>query len=302
MTILINLVGEQPLPNLMPIALEEPSEVVLVYSDLTRRVAKNLCQLIDVPVILHEVDAYSIAETEAYLRGLIDEKQWLAGALLFNLTGGTKPMSLGAFRVALDTGSRALYLRTERPPTIYYFDFAQGSEPITATPLGSLSPILCLATFLRAFRGSQYQVRGDYAKTEPGRSFEKAAHKALTECVDEVMVGLKLDDVVDIDLVLRTGNEVALVECKIGQNGRKGAIDQLNTAGGRDYLGTYTRKIIVSNVPWKTETNLSALAQARRIDVIELVDYQACDPALSEASSNHLRKEVERLLGKKRQS
>lgn len=301
MTILINLVGEQPLPNLMPVELESPGVVVLVHSDFTEQIAEKLDNLIGVEVIRHCVDAYDIAETETYLRNLVAERRWPAGELLFNLTGGTKPMSLGAFRVALEMKSRALYVKTKDRGAIYFYDFQHGSEPIEKTFLDTLPPVLTLPTFLRSFRGSQYLVRDDYAKTEPGRSFEQAVHKALAESVDEVMVGVKLDDVVDIDLVLRTGNAVALVECKIGQNGLKNAIDQLNTAGGQGYLGTYTRKIIVSNVSWKATTNLAALARARRIDVIELVDYQACDPALSEASSNHLRKEVERLLGKKRQ-
>jgi len=97
-------------------------------------------------------------------------------------------------------------------------------------------------------------------------------------------------------------NEVALVECKIGPHGLKAAIDHLNTAGGRDYLGTYTRKVIVSTVSWKANTNLSALAQARRINVIELLDYRPMDLTLSDVTSDHLRKEVERLLGKKQQA
>jgi hypothetical protein len=300
MTILINLVGEQPLPNLMPVALEDPRVVVLIHSDFTEQVAGKLGNLMGAEVISHCVDAYDIAETETYLRGLVADRCWPAGELLFNLTGGTKPMSLGAFRVAIEMGSRALYVKTEGRGAIYFYDFQGGSDPIKVTPLDTLPPVLTLSSFLHAFRGNQYQVKGDYAKTEPGRSFEQAVHKALVGSIDEVMVGLKLDDVVDIDLVLRTGNEVALVECKIGQNGLKDAIDQLNTAGGRDYLGTYTRKVIVSNVSWKTKTNLSALAQARRINIIEIVDYQAQDPALSEAGVDHLRKGVERLLGKKR--
>ena len=194
-------------------------------------------------------------------------------------------MSFGAFRIALEVGSRAMYLRTEKRAAVYFYDFRLGSMPVRTVPLDMLQPILTFSTFVRAFRGEQFHVRGDYAKTEPGRSFEQSVHKALADSADEVIVGLKLDDVVDIDLVIRVGNEIALIECKIGQNDLKKAIDQLNTAGGRDYLGTYTRKLIVSNVSWEDKTNLTALAQARHINVIELLDYAALDEALSDTSA-----------------
>ena len=301
MTILINLVGEQPLPNLLPAKLEQSDTVVLVHSKLTEKVAKRLEKLISGNVELCLIDAYDIGKVESRLRHLIAEKNWPVEEIVINLTGGTKPMSLGAFQIALKSRTRAIYLKTEKPATLYSYNFSQGFDSPQEILLEDLPPVLIdLRTFIRAFRDTAPNVVGDFCKTEPGRSFEKAVHKAMQEVVDEVLIGVKLDDVVDIDLAVRIGNEVALLECKTGENGLKKAIDQLNTAGGRDYLGIYTQKVLVSNIDWAENTNLKQLASDRHIEVIELTDYSARDEQLSSASVDLLKTKLEKMLGKKR--
>ena len=294
------MVGEQPIPNLLPVKLTLPSTVVLLHSELTERTAANLEILVKpAKPIMKKVDAYSIEETEHTLRELIGLHEWLPRQLIFNLTGGTKLMSFGAFRLAVDLKSEALYLRTEKPALVVHYDFAQGTSPTNTQILSTLPVCLDLPTYIEAFRGKNYLVKGDYAKTEPGRSFERAVHQALMPIGDEFGIGLKLDSVVDIDLVIRCHNEVGLIECKVGQNGLKDAIDQINTAGGREYLGTYTQKFIVSNVDWRTKTNLADLASARRIKVISLLDYRPNDTSLSEHSAEILRRKVAGSLGKR---
>ena len=72
MTVLISLIGEQPIPNLLPIKLENPDIVVLIHSDFTASVAANLKGLISVPVISKALDAYDIAATEE--KGLPGQK------------------------------------------------------------------------------------------------------------------------------------------------------------------------------------------------------------------------------------
>ena len=98
--VLISLVGEQPIPNLLPVKLTLPSTVVLLHSELTERTAANLEVLVKpAEPIMKKVDAYSIEETEHALRELIGLHEWLPRQLIFNLTGGTKLMSFGAFRL-----------------------------------------------------------------------------------------------------------------------------------------------------------------------------------------------------------
>lgn len=300
MTVLINLVGEQPLPNLLPVKLEQPDTVVLIHSTLTEKVAPRLEKLILGNVHLYQVDAYNIGEVAARLDALITEKQWPAEEVVINLTGGTKPMSLGAFQTAIKYGLRAIYLKTEPPATLYSYDFSQGIEATSQLLLENLPPVLDLHTFIRAFRDADPYIAGSYCKTEPGYSFEKAVHQVLQDVADEVMIGVKLDDVVDIDFLVRTGNTVAVIECKTGKNGLKTAIDQLNTAGGHDYLGTYTKKVLVSNIDWATSSNLKRVASERRIEVIELSDYSPRNAHLSPTSADLLTKSLEKLLGKKR--
>ncbi|MBE7557389.1 MAG: hypothetical protein HS126_40645 [Anaerolineales bacterium] len=78
----------------------------------------------------------------------------------------------------------------------------------------------------------------------------------------------------DIDLVVRIGNQVGIIEAKTGGKGRKKeGIDQLNTAGGRAYLGTYTKKFLIVDSSWEILSNLSDLAKVRDIVVIELPSY-----------------------------
>lgn len=300
MTVLVNLVGEQPLPNLLPIKLEQPDTVVLVHSTRTEKVAQRLKRLISGDVSLFSIDAYNIGEGAMRLRTLITDKRWPVEDVVINLTGGTKPMSLGAFKVALDLGTRAIYFKTEREATLYFYDFSHGFEPVQSILLETLPPVLDLRTFMRAFRDADPHVAGECCKTEPGRSFEKAVYEVLQGVVDEVLIGVKLDNVVDIDFLVRTGNEVALIECKTGSNGLKTAVDQINTAAGHDYLGTYTGKILVSNVDWQKNSNLKALASQRRIDVVELPDYIARTAHLSSDSTKVLVQALEKKLGKKR--
>jgi hypothetical protein len=93
--------------------------------------------------------------------------------------------------------------------------------------------------------------------------------------VDEIVAGVKLGGALDIDLVLRCGNQVGIAEVKTGRKSRsKEGINQLNTAGGRAFLGIYTRKILIVDTVWDaTCSNLRELAEARNVQVVELPSY-----------------------------
>jgi hypothetical protein len=44
--ILISLIGEQPIPNLLPLRHQPPEVAVLVYSDFTEKAAHRLAKLL----------------------------------------------------------------------------------------------------------------------------------------------------------------------------------------------------------------------------------------------------------------
>ena len=138
-----------------------------------------------------------------------------------------------------------------------------------------------------------------FAKDEAskGTRFERAIHAALEPVVDEIAVGLKLLGVVDVDFVVRCANQVGIIEAKTGSGVKKG-IDQLSTAGEPRYLGTYTQKILVSDQVWDhTLSNLRELAEARRIEVIELPSF-AASGHLSAEDAETLRRRVCKVLGR----
>ncbi len=85
---------------------------------------------------------------------------------------------------------------------------------------------------------------------------------------------------------------------KVGKNKLKQGLDQINTAGGQQYLGTYTQKFLISDQQWdRSRSNLTELAEARRISVVELPSYGRTG-CISEADADVLRSSVCRALGK----
>jgi hypothetical protein len=143
-----------------------------------------------------------------------------------------------------------------------------------------LPGLITIDDYLRAFV-DDYHLTG-FANQDEGGLFEQAVYAALQPAVDEIMVGAKLLGALDVDFVVRCDNQVGIIEAKTGPGVKKG-IDQLNTAGGQRYLGTYTQKILVSDQRWDhTRSNLRELAEARRIEVIELPSFGAQGQLLPE--------------------
>lgn len=274
--ILVSLIGEQPIPNLLPIRDLAPEVAVLVYSNLTEKAAQRLrkllppgCQMEPCPV-----SAYDIEAARHALQKLVTEKRWASSDLIFNLTGGTKPMSLAAYLAAAELRIPFLYLQSEKQQTrLYRYEFdAAGVPRLVGDRL--LPALITIDDYLRAFL-DEHQLTG-FAKDEQskGTKFERAIHTALQPpIVDEIVVGLKHLGVVDVDFVVRCGNQVGIIEAKTGSGVKKG-IDQLNTAGGQRYLGTYTQKLLISDQVWDHRlSSLKELAEARRIAVIELPSF-----------------------------
>jgi hypothetical protein len=273
--VMISLIGEQPIPNLLPIRYQPPEAVVLVHSDLTATAAQRLdpllppgCQAVYCPV-----SAFDIQAIQEQLADTCREHGWPASDLVFNLTGGTKAMALAAYVVAAEGRAPFLYLQSEGKQTrLYRYEFdAQGTPRLTDSSL--LPALLTIDDYLRAFV-NDYQLTG-FANENTGGRFEQAIHAALQPAVDEIAVGARLLGALEIDFVVRCDNQVGIIEAKTGPGVKKG-IDQLNGAGEQRYLGTYTQKILVSAQQWDhTRSNLRELAQAMRIEVIELPSFGA---------------------------
>lgn len=298
--ILISLIGEQPIPNLLPILHQRPATAILVHSAFTEPAAKRLCRLLPTSCQgdLWLVDAYAVEATRQALLDRMHETGWAAGDIVFNLTGGTKPMSLAAYLAAAHLRAPWMYLQSEgKQSRLYRYTF--DPDGAASAPEPELVPgLLDIDTYLRSFV-ADYQETG-FANAEDGGRFEEAICAALQPpVVDEIKVGVKLLGALDVDFVVRCGNQVGIIEAKTGKGVKKG-IDQLNTAGEQRYLGTYTEKILVSDQQWgHTRSNLKELAAARRVAVVELPSYSATGQ-LSAEDRALLAETVCRQLGRKR--
>jgi hypothetical protein len=294
--VMISLIGEQPIPNLLPLRYQPPDVAALVYSDFTERAAKRLTRLLPrgcTPWLL-SVSAYDIEAIRRAIAGLIAEQKWAPADLVLNLTGGTKAMALAAYLAAAEQRADFLYLQSEGKQTrLYRYAFDEAGSPRLAAD--SLLPgLITIDDYLRAFV-EDYHLTG-FANDLEGGLFEKAIYNALDPVVDQIVAGVKLMGALDVDLVVRCDNQVGIIEAKTGGGVKKG-IDHLNTAGGQRYLGTYTQKILVSDQVWNhTRSNLRELAEARRIEVIELPSFSA-QGTLADEDTAMLVRRVRECLG-----
>ncbi|MDI6769879.1 MAG: DUF1887 family CARF protein [Anaerolineales bacterium] len=270
--ILLSLIGEQPIPNLLPIRHFKPSTTLAVHSDFTQKAAARLEKLIAGQVAFWplQVNAYDIHAIQTALLAEIQRRKLAASDLLFNLTGGTKPMSLAAYLVAAELGAPLVYLQSEgKRSRLFRYEFREGTPVLMADSI--LPGLIKIDDYLHVYVDAY--TRKEFSLDQEGGRFERAIFDILAPAVDEILPGVNLQGAVDIDLVVRCGNQVGIVEVKLGLNKLKMAIDQLNTAGGQKYLGTYTQKFLVSDQTWSERSNLKALAEARQITVIELPGY-----------------------------
>lgn len=304
-TTMLCLIGEQPIPNLLPILHYKPSCVLLVHSQRTLRVAENLAAVVKSQQAQTRVekclvtDAYDVADILDRIEQTLNAKP--TTQLLVNLTGGTKPMMLAAFELALSRKATSFYFKSEGLLNeIFYF-------PETTLPVPKIAPSpfgTTLTVDLHAAAFGREYARAKPDKRSPKQEvFEAAVADALKAAVPasfhEVVTGARYHDSVEIDVIVRWQNQLAFCEVyhpdldKKAQKrspddtspvhaSLKAKLDQLSTAGGQNYFGTYIRKILIFA---GAEENISEaqrkLNEAQRVFCIPL----ACEPDGSLSSS-----------------
>jgi hypothetical protein len=286
--ILISLVGEQPAPNLLPARRLRPDATVLVYTDRTESIAGNLEKLLapHCRCLLCKVGAYNIPLIQETLAAFLT-RECGDEPLIFNLTGGTKPMVLGAFRLAEQRGSPVVYFRTEGNQSCLYRYAVQGGE-IVMEGIEELPETICLDDYLRLYLG-------DYETAPPREALEQATVDVLAATPElEVMSSVRPKGLggLEVDFAVRYGNQVGIGEVK--HKGAKKGIDQINAVAHPRYLGTYIGKFLVSARP--VDQNNLDLADAYRIQVIELPSFLQ-NKSLDAADREALRQAVLRRLG-----
>lgn len=299
MTVMVSLVGEQPIPNLLVLRDERPDEAVLVFTERTKPVADRLQSLVEkdtkpVPLPVAPYDIRSIYEG---LKDLIEKHNWPREGLVFNLTGGTKTMVLAAYQIAAEIHAPFLYLQSEgKRSRLYRYKFNGGAYSKVSDKF--LPALIGIDDYIQAYLGQTPQKR-EKTRDAFGQAFEEAIAQALREINLEVKVGVHLAGALEVDLIVRYENQVGVIQAKTGGAARKKTgLDQLNAVCDQRYLGTYTAKMLVINEVWdKTRSNLRELAEAWRITLIELPSFTEDSPHLSDEDRQHLQTKVVETLG-----
>ncbi len=283
---MVCLIGEQPVSNLLPIRHFQPEKVFLVHSEQTERVSKNLEKLIKdkCSVSTGSIDAFDLIKAKEQLAKYLKDKE----DLLFNITGGTKPMALAGFFLAKECERPIVYLQSEGGKSLLYCYEFEGDEIVQCDYL-EIGEVLTIDDYLKV-HGLIYKLKRD---REP---FEELVGECLRSELSEVYIAVGFN-AFEIDLILRHKNQVGIAEVKTGRKAeKKEGIDQLSTASQREFLGTYTARFLILDRTLPPENR--ALALAHNIKIIELLDDKST--GLSERDKNYLIDTVKKTLGYKR--
>ena len=282
-TILINLIGEQPVPNLLVIKHMQPSENILLYSDTTEKTAKRLERLVQVKKKI-KTDPYDIdkivSETISFLES--DNK------LVFNITGGTKIMSVALFKIALEKKADFVYLQSEGNQSLLLKYTFQDMNIVVSKEY--LPELIDNDTYLKAHINDYYI---DNSITG-GSDFENSVANALKENNFEILQNVRPKgegNQLEIDIVLRLKgtNNVAIAEIKTGdehEEGPKKGIEQLALAGQREYLGIYTKRFLITQR--KLSLQIKELALAHGIIIIDDLKYDYKSKKIDDESKKNI--------------
>ncbi|HOG80046.1 MAG TPA: DUF1887 family CARF protein, partial [Anaerolineaceae bacterium] len=282
---LISLVGEQPIPNLLVARAMDYNRQILVHTKFTEKVANNLrtllpnseCQTIDSP--------YDIEKAASEIA------QWVTQDTVINLTGGTKPMALAAYELARQYQLPVIYLQSEGKVS-HLYRYGMSNHQVKLEEIHPLPTVLNISDYFQAFGLKIVSMK--MANVQ-----EPVIWKWLQSHTDECLPSIKICDTdLDLDFVIRRGNQVAIVEAKMnGQSKRRKGIDQLNTSAQREYLGTYTGKLwIIDQPPSRLHAQLVKAQNISHV-ILDRVRPSSSTFDYTEESWNRLGIALDKLLG-----
>ncbi len=287
MTVMVALVGEQSLPNFLPVRYYHPSDVLLIYSTKTQQKFEYLKLTLqrEVNVFGLETDAYDISTIARTLNEELAKKAALISQpLVFNLTGGTKTMSLAAYQVAQQHDAATMYLQSEGKHTRVYH-YIWENQQLHSTSNELLPECITLQDVFDLYLGPKNWKEYGSGRTE-GSPFEDALATTLRIHGYEVMIGVHaMNGQIDVDIAVRSGNQYGIIEAKMGENGKKlDGIKQLSTAAR--HLGTYSQTFYVITVP--PQPAHTAITDASNIQVVSLPGYDRTTNVLPPAEATVL--------------
>jgi len=263
--LLLSLIGEQPIPNLIPLwQSREYSATQFAVTPKTRPVAQQILTAIQQdPQLEHleileplVLEAYDIHAARARLAEALVDHSRQGRKLRLNLTGGTKIMSLAMLQAAFGSGLELLYVST------------QTNQIITLASDGTekrRQDIRVKIDVFQYLRPHGLQV-SEHQSFLPGRKAEKVNVKEGDHLEARVHLlayraGI-FDDVKrnifirkltergpvdnELDLVVTYNGRMAVCSCKSGKL-TKEDIYELSSLSRREAAGIYCGKVMVSS-------------------------------------------------------
>lgn len=229
---LVELLGPQPILNLLPIRYLQPDEILFVGTPETHDTARHLQNLLkgQAKVHLTEVrrphDPYDVHDLVIKkLRKL----GWAREEVTFDISGGSKMEALGIAKLAREGNSLAVDVELVRGRyrLLRYFpkDGLLHFESEEALP-----ELIDIGDYFHAHLPGFHVDGATKGQVSAGGRFEQTIYRALKPHVDEIMTGVRpagVSDQIEIDLVVRRSNRVGIIEAKTGV--KKAGIDDLDT-------------------------------------------------------------------------
>lgn len=260
--IYLTLVGEQPMPVLLPLWQEKGfTSVQLIASETTRPVAEFLAEYIRSdpamgirkvhPVMV--VNAYDLESASAELHALLAKHRYHKTVL--NLTGGTKMMSIAAQQAAAGTQARLLYVSAEKRSLIYFSADSNETQTI---------PIRVKVTVEQYFNAhgfdcSESQNFGmrecEVAPPKQGDVLEDRVYDLLCQSglFDDVRRNVFIrrtsgssEVTNELDVVAASGGNLVVCSCKSGKVDNQ-ALYELASLSRREVAGIYCGRVLVSS-------------------------------------------------------
>jgi hypothetical protein len=206
--------------------------------------------------------------------------------ILCDITGGTKPMSIGLWRIAERLQARVIYVDSEGADARSW-QYRVGPQYQNGIELDPSSPqplpaMLQIDDLFRAYLGHlpvENERKED--KAQPGYWFARDVVDGFRELkggsrIDEIRTSVYITGQEEIDIVLRKRNRFAVVECKwmknINDNPEMKGIHQLNNAASDRYLGVYTGKILALRGSCKGD--MAEIAEGHDIQLLLLPEWE----------------------------
>ncbi|HEU5379530.1 MAG TPA: DUF1887 family CARF protein [Ktedonobacteraceae bacterium] len=313
MTTMVALVGEQTLPNFLPARQQHPDNILLVYTKKTQQFYEYLrgkLQMEGIRVFDLRTDPYKILTIVEELQGklnLLKRQGYISTPLIFNLTGGTKIMSLAAYQVAAqDKDASVIYMQSETVPSIINHYGWQGQQLIQQKE-EIVTEDTSLRDMLELHLGPMENAKGEKRwgerkptanNTDEGLPFEQAIKSALGDGGYETLWGIHKEkgNSIEIDVAIGYKNQIGIIEAKLDGKKLEG-IKQLSYA--MQYLkATYTKQFIVVASP--SSEDLERMCKTLKIHVIQLPRYKRGPNAtsLSDEDRKILLAEVDKVMGR----